>query len=596
DWIGSMEEYFPYIDAPLDPANYVREAAQHAHNALEALQWTGWQPAVAPAAFTDLFPFAPNAVQQEAIKLAAQLDDAALIIVEVTTGAGKTETALYLADHQGAVRRQRGLYIAMPTMATSNQMFSRASTFLQNRYQTAAARPLLIHSQARWLQDNPPPALSVEEDLDGTAAAATRDMSWFLPRKRSLLTPFGVGTVDQTLLSVLQTRHFFVRLFALSNKTIIFDEVHAYDVYMSELFQQLLRWLRMVGATVILLSATLPAATRRRLVEAYTGTEKPELTNAPYPSITWASGAQSGVIPLAATEARPPIALHRIDRNPQSVVEVLATNLKDGGCAAVICNTIDRAQAIYKALAEAALVPPTELILFHARTPFAWRDEIEKNVLDRFGKEGANRPQKAIVVATQVIEQSLDLDFDFMISDLAPVDLLLQRAGRLHRHPRPVRPKLVSTPSLSIAVNETTDIPDWENDGFIYEPYILLRTYLTLRDATELLLPVQTASLIEAVYDETSTLPPLSPALTELLTKAAETMMRNQDKARAEAKNRLIPKPNDEDLLSKRSPGLEEDSPELHSTFQALTRLGKRTIAVVCLHQTAQGLNTEPDG
>jgi len=596
DWIGSMEEFFPYVDTPIDPATYFTETGEQALNALAQLHWIGWQPPQTPVSFETLFPFAPNVVQQEAIKLVPQLDNPALVIIEVTTGAGKTETALYLADHQAATRQQRGMYIAMPTMATSNQMFSRTSVFLQKRYPSLPVLPLLVHSQARWLQADPPPEIVVTEE---TSDASLRDMSWFLPRKRSLLAPFGVGTVDQTLLSVLQTRHFFVRLFALSHKTIIFDEVHAYDVYMSELFQQLLRWLHRVGATVIILSATLPALTRRRLVAAYLGTADTDIPAAPYPAITWATANRNGVIALTATEARPPIALQWIDRDPQTIVNELTQQLRDGGCAAVICNTVARAQAIYQVLAAAALVPPADLLLFHARTPFAWRDEVEKTVLARFGKDGEQtgaRPSKAIVVATQVIEQSLDLDFDLMVSDLAPIDLLVQRAGRLHRHERGHRPPHLSTPMLYVAVAVVDDLPQFGNDHYVYESYILFRTYLALSGYPTLLLPQQTSALIEAVYGEATDAITVPATLAIEFEHAQQKMIKNQDKARQEAKLRLIPKPDDEDLLSRRSPGLEEESPELHASFQALTRLGERSLSVVCLHQLPKGLNTEPDG
>jgi len=598
DWIGSMEEYFPYVDAPLEPTTYFEQAGKQAIHALEQLNWTKWSPPKRTLPFKKLFPFSPNTVQQEAIRLAPKLGESALVIVEVTTGAGKTETALYLADHQAATHQQRGMYIAMPTMATSNQMFDRATEFLEKRYASDAAIPLLIHSQARWMSQTPSPDMNVDENESG---ASIRDMSWFLPRKRSLLSPFAVGTVDQSLLSVLQTRHFFVRLFALSHKTIIFDEVHAYDVYMSELFEMLLRWLRMVGATVILLSATLPAETRRRLLKAYSGVDNPDVLQAPYPSITWSSNGDSGVIPLKSTEARPPIALHWLNREPQTVCDVLAQQLSAGGCAAVICNTIARAQEIYSILEEANLVPEDDLILFHARNPSAWRNKIEKEVLARFGKDGeetGKRPCKSIVVATQVIEQSLDLDFDIMISDLAPVDLLLQRAGRLHRHERGNRPEHLSHPAFYVSVDQSNlSHPEFGNDKYVYAEYILIRSYLTLSGRDKLLIPQETAELIESVYDDKQLDKNHIPKeLLVVLGAAREKMEKEKKEAINEAKKRLILEPDDELLLYQRSPGLEEDSPELHAAFQALTRLGDRSISIVCLHECADGFNTEPDG
>lgn len=214
---------------------------------------------------------------------------------------------------------------------------------------------------------------------------------------------------------MLQTRHFFVRLLGLSHKTIIFDEVHAYDTYMSTLFQRLLGWLHAVGASVVILSATLPATSRRQLLQAYAGVEDEEMPEVFYPTITWAMEDEVGVVPLE-TSARRTVGLEWIEREPESIVERLKEELSQGGCAAVICNTVGRTPEVYRALQDADIVPEGDLILFHARFPSAWRDRIEDDVLARFGKDADERPEKAIVVATQVIEQSLDLDVDVMVS------------------------------------------------------------------------------------------------------------------------------------------------------------------------------------
>ena len=589
DWIGSVESYFPYAEPPLDLRRYAEQAAAQARRVLADLAWTGYRPPAATRRFEELFPFPPNAVQQAVVELAEKLKGPSLVLIEAPTGSGKTEAALYLADRWAQGEQQRGLYVAMPTMATSNQMYGRVATVLRSRYGAGTVEPLLVHSQARWMAAAPPPDVVSDDERED---ASTRSMTWFLPRKRSLLAPFGVGTVDQSLISVLQTRHFFVRLFGLSHKTIIFDEVHAYDTYMSTLFQRLLAWLRAVGASVVLLSATLPAQTRRELVQAYAGSDV-AVPDAPYPAITWTAGGQVGVVALPASESRT-VALEWIPHDPAAMVAGLRDALREGGCAAVICNTVARSQEVYRAIRDANLAAPGDLILFHARTPFAWRDEVEKRVLSRFGKAG-ERPHRAIVVATQVIEQSLDLDFDVMISDLAPVDLLLQRAGRLHRHKRPGRPAPVATPRLLVAVDEGEDVPEFGNDAHVYEPYILLRSLLTLQGRDRLTLPQETADLIEAVYGDAS-LTGLSPAWEAKLAVARQKMARDDDKEVFEARKRLVPPPTDHGLLASLNADLEEDAPEVNAAFQALTRLGDPSISLVCLHAVGDGLNTEPDG
>ncbi len=593
DWVGSMEKHFSYQDIPIEPAHYAKQAARQAHQALKRLGWIGWQPPTEPIGFQNLFPFVPNSMQEAVIDLAERLDRPSLAIIEVPTGAGKTEAALYLSDRWAHACQQRGLYVAMPTMATSNQMFGRVKRVLAQRYPDSLVNLHLIHSQARWSKDMKDLHLNIIDERErGTMAA----MSWFLPRKRSLLATFGVGTVDQTFLSVLQTRHFFVRLFGLSHKTIIFDEVHAYDTYMSTLFQRLLGWLRAIGASVIILSATLPAQSRRKLLQAYAGVADKDMPDVSYPAITWAMEGEVGIVPLQASEGRT-VALEWIEREPASAVSRLKELLGQGGCAAVICNTVGRAQKLYRALQMADVVADDRLILFHARFPPAWREKIEQKVLSCFGKDG-KRPDKAIVVATQVIEQSLDLDFDVMISDLAPVDLLIQRAGRLHRHQRDSRPVSLSTPRLMIAspgVQEETF--DFGPDTYIYERYILLRSYMALHKHSQMTLPRDTEPLIEAVYGkETPVDEHLSATVVDALAQARRRMEKHQEEHVEEALRRLVRPPHDERLLKQRNPMLEEDSPELHQVFQALTRLGPQTLPLVCLHQTEAGLTLEPDG
>jgi CRISPR-associated endonuclease/helicase Cas3 len=597
DWVGSMETYFPFIPLPVDVAHYARRAERQAREALNALNWTGWQPPQHAQAFCELFHVdAPRPMQAEVVKLADQLDRPALVIIEAPTGVGKTEAALYLADHWARVLRQRGMYVAMPTMATSNQMHERVNKMLAHRYPDMTIAPLLVHSQARWMQTRPPQDINIADEEIEDTTQALEAMTWFLPSKRSLLAPFGVGTVDQTFLSVLQTRHFFVRLFGLSHKTLIFDEVHAYDTYMSTLFQRLLGWLRAVGTSVVILSATLPAQTREELVRAYAGDEI-EVPPAPYPATTWAMEGRVGVIgtPEEDKPARPErtVALDWLTRDPTMIAERLREALSEGGCAAVICNTVGRSQDVYRVLRESEIVPDENLILFHARFPFGWRKKIETRVLKQFGKKG-NRPHKAIVVATQVIEQSLDLDFDLMISDLAPVDLLIQRAGRLHRHGGRERPQPLSEPHLWITKPDIKNgAPNFGNDKWVYEYYVLLRSYLTLQGQTRWSLPADTRDLIEAVYGPDE---PATGDFVHLLPDERRKMQGHNTEDADKARQKLVLAPDHRRLLKESNAGLQEDAPEVHKAFRALTRLGRPSVSVVCLHRIDGRLNTEPDG
>lgn len=590
DWVGSRnEECFGFVGEPMSTRQYADRAAEKAVKSLADLGWRGWQPSGNAQPFAQTFAYLnfrePHPVQQRVIDLAQHLELPTLLILEAPTGMGKTETALYLADTWLQQQRGRGLYVAMPTQATSNQMFDRVKEFLGQRYPDELVNLHLLHGQASWTDRLKEIELqTVGED----AAAGVAALTWFKPRKRTLLAPFGVGTVDQTLLSILQTNHFFVRLFGLSHKVIIFDEVHAYDTYMNTLFHRLLEWLRAIGTSVIILSATLPDKTRRELIKAYTGQTITESTSA-YPALTLANAQQQETIALPVPSAHTVHLNWGVNQDPEAIVSFLKQQLTHGGCVAVICNTVRRAQDIYCALKAAHLdILEDNLILFHARFPPIWRQQIEQKVLDKFGKNG-QRPHKAIVVATQVIEQSLDLDFDLMISDLAPVDLLIQRAGRLHRHRREER--YGHTRRFVIVQPEQSEngLPELPRQKYVYDPYILLRSYLALHQRSHIEIPTDTVALIETVYgnpvDET-----LTPEWQTALSQAKRKLTDSERKAKSKATPYLVLRPGNQGLLYQGTLDLDEENPETHETFRAQTRDIGLSITLICLFKTADKL------
>ncbi len=606
DWLGSNEAYFPFVEADIDLEEYFIQAIDKARRALRETGWLEWLPPSDTIDFkilcdvTDLRP-----LQTAVVHLASQMSGPGMVIIEAPTGVGKTEAALYLADYWVYTLQQRGTYVAMPTMATSNLMFERVKKVLKCRYPDSILNYHLLHGNALLLNSDVLPRLTkigAREEKQGTIAA----LSWFTKAKRGLLAPFAVGTVDQTLLSILQTPHFFVRLLGLSHKTIIFDEVHAYDTYMEELFFLLLHWLRAVNASVIILSATLPKATRLKLVAAYTGIDEKEVkfpNEARYPIVTWTSGDPPQVISLPLTDERKGI-LETISHNPLKIADKLALLLRDGGCAAVLCNTVERAREVFETLSTdprlKTVIAAEDFTLFHARFPLAWRLEIEELVKNRFGKpeheEAAKQPRRpAIVVATQVIEQSLDLDFDLMVSDLAPIDLIIQRAGRLHRHAErdALRPESLHQARLLVAIPNLNaeGLPDFpRGDQWIYGTYWLLRSYLALRDLPALVTPRDTSALIESVYDRHITLPGADSApFASALQSAWEKSDADRQKAKSEADKNLIVSPTAIDFLEHPNADLEEDNPDLHRYRQAATRLSPPSVTLICLHRARDG-------
>jgi CRISPR-associated endonuclease/helicase Cas3 len=359
----------------------------------------------------------------------------------------------------------------------------------------------------------------------------------------------------------------------------------------------LLEWLGALQCSVVLLSATLPVARRNALLQAWvegaTGKPGTQIQNAdqgyPRVSVARASGAiESFALPVSE-RSRWLLGLRWIGRD--ALAADLLSALAGGGCAAVVCNTVSEAQETYSDLRRILDQQPEadrpELELLHSRFMLRDRQRIEKAVLERFGPSDSGRPTKAILVATQIVEQSLDLDFDLMVSELAPVDLLLQRSGRLHRHPRQSRPRQLADPGLWIID------PDCDEDGLpvfgrrscgVYQPYILLRSWVALRPRTTIRIPEDVEELIEGTYGENAEAAE-SPLQSELrrMKSRMDADIANMEQ---EARNRFLPKPWAEVPLSNFTENpLEEDNPAVHQRLQAVTRLTDASVQIVRLCQ-----------
>ena len=615
DWIGSNTRFFPYDDSA-DLSMYPQKAQRRAGEALDGLGWRLHPHPRGRRSFTKLFPGipSPNTLQQEAESIASNLDGPGIVIIEAPMGEGKTEAALCLADHWTEGAGLRGFYFALPTQATSNQMFTRIRDFLESSYPEDPVQLQLLHGHASLsaefevLRRNgdllfSPQYTGVEGRSDHLGVTAAE---WFTYRKRGLLAAFGVGTIDQVLLAGLRTRHVFVRLFGLSGKTVIIDEVHAYDTYMTTLLERVLEWLAALGSPVVLLSATLPRNRRAALISAYhkgLGQEVTGEDDAEYPRISWALGSSGSGSQTVGVSPRSEKTIHlemingpsaSQDGEPFQLGELLGNALAHGGCGAVICNTVRRAQEVYHALRprfpDLAEDGHPELDLLHSQYPFHAREEREKRSLARYGRPGdpaVRRPCRSILVATQVIEQSLDLDFDLMISDMAPADLLLQRAGRLHRHLRAPRPPGLERPRLLVMQpGMAGGVPRFDpGTAAVYDRHVLLRSWLALSGREGIHVPGDVESIIESVYDDNpkpdGLLCPLGEAWEETLRELQDA----RDREKREAAARWIKRPSDiRQLWRLTEDAREEDAPDFHEAHQALTRLTSPSSPSVLLH------------
>lgn len=602
DWIASNHDCFPFAGDKVRLPHYSRRARWLAWIALHQLGWFHRPSGMTARSFQELFDKVPNSLQEQVLAIAPRLNGPSLVLLEYPMGGGKTEAALYLADYLAATAGQKGAYFALPTMATSNQMFGRVNRYLANRFPGTTVNAQLMHGHA---------ALNTEFELlrradeqrlvqprgkrkvRGVRLAEVGESKearllaseWFTYKKRGLLAPYGIGTIDQALLAVLQTKHFFVRLFGLAGKVVILDEVHAYDTYMQTLLARLLTWLAACGTSVVLLSATLPAHTRQGLLDAYAaGRGLTELVEPPvsYPRITWVTDEGTEAVHIDGAAKRS-VALHHHAQTGEEWIGALKDGLQEGGCAAVIVNTVTRAQAVYQQLQ--GHFASDELYLFHARYPFDDRMQREREVLARFGPASADRPHRAVVVATQVIEQSLDLDFDLMVTDLAPVDLVFQRSGRLWRHQRPWRPQGWTEPTLWLLMPEVDEqgVPQFDpGSSRVYDPHTLLRSWLVLSAEERLQIPDRLEAQVETVYQPVDA-PEELPEPIQVLWRQSRTKLEQEEKEdRQQASIRYIPDVHTE-LLDKQWGDLGEEEGEKHPALQALTRLGGISVTAVCL-------------
>ncbi|MDD5328429.1 MAG: CRISPR-associated helicase Cas3' [Sulfuricella sp.] len=496
DWIGSDERFF-LSESRTEEV----DAASIARNALNTI---GFLPPVLNEnlSFEFLFDFPPNDMQEKAL---ATITGPGVYVIEAPMGMGKTEAALGAAYQLMSTGKANGIYFALPTQATSNRIHLRMNDFLRRIAQEAPASRL-IHGNS-WLMEADYgicPAATLKQGAAQNDARTGRD--WFASTKRALLAPFGVGTVDQALLGVVAAKHFFVRHFALAGKVVILDEVHSYDLYTGTLIDKLISTLEGLGCTVIVLSATLTGKRRGRMVSCFDAAS--DGAGLPYPLIT---GRKEGVS-IEPVAAMPPKSLNvKVDFvAAESAIEDAIALARNGGTVLWICNTVDVAQKQYRRFAELTQ-GEFPVGLLHSRFPFWRREELEAEWMERFGKSGTTRCG-SILVSTQIVEQSVDLDADLLITELAPTDMLLQRIGRLWRHERGPRP--VDTARLCI-LEEEKSIDEFRimepkeivkalgSKSNVYAPFVLLRSLEVWKAAQpQVTIPLQIRQLIESTYRE----------------------------------------------------------------------------------------------
>lgn len=554
DWIASNTTYFPLISA--DQKGEFGDYPKRIENAWTTIGFPNmWESkarfGLDDEAFKERFGFLPNPTQADIISTATDAESSGIYVIEAPMGLGKTEAALALSEILAARAGAGGMFFGMPTQATSNGIFPRLEKWaggLAEDEQTLLAIKL-AHGNAA-LNEDYRELFTGHSNLNIESDSGLIVHDWFSGRKQTLLSDFVIGTVDQLLMAALKQKHVMLKHFGLSGKVVVVDECHAYDAYMSQYLDMAIKWLGIYKVPVIILSATLPEKRRAELIEAYTDSEKHRAKHTEahidktiadeawkhslaYPLLTYTENNAVKQKALAFDGENKEVSVRRIIRD-----EVAATAgyaVERGGCVGVIVNTVRKAQEIAAELQSA--FPKAEVIIMHAQFIMTDRAKREEQILKRVGKHSTPESRRGlIIVGTQVLEQSLDLDFDLMITELCPMDLLLQRTGRLHRHNR-VRPQGLETASCFV-LDETDDSFD-SGSAAIYGEWLLMRTRALLPN--KLTIPSDIPLLVQQTYDETNN--EMLGELTEGMKKAQEENKLRTDEKENNAKKYQIKKP-----------------------------------------------------
>jgi len=528
DWIVSNEDLFEYVDSIRIIKSYY-ERIEKAWDKLSLPEcWipgNAWEN-LGNEYFKKRFEIEkPRPVQVAVVDILKDVTNPGIVIIEAPMGEGKTEAALAAAELLAYRTKRSGVFFALPTQASANGLFMRVCSWIARLEDGVDHSVYLAHGKADlnelyskmrkateeigcyWVGG------ATEEDTDEDAIIVH---DWLSGRKKGILADFVIGTIDQVLMGGLKQKHLALRHLGLANKVIILDECHAYDAYMSQYLYKVLNWLGAYNVQVVVLSATLPGDKRKQLIDAYLNKDYPQFdvveesilpdwaTTYDYPIITYTSNNMVFQKNVNASRRNQYVEVNKI-KTDEEIIPLLEKLLSEGGCAGIIVNTVKRAQRITGELRK--IFGEENVLLLHSHFIAVDRAIKEKELFEKLGAKG-KRPDKCIVVGTQVFEQSCDIDFDVLITDICPMDLLIQRIGRLHRHLRK-RPTQLLKPQCFVIVDKLNEFD--VGSELIYGKYLLMNTFSLL--PSQMKLPDDIPKLVQKTYDDKGVL--ISPELQE---------------------------------------------------------------------------------
>jgi len=476
DWLGSHDTFFPIDNGKADRLQLAPDAAVRILKSVglnvqanqQALQKQLWE-------FEPLFGFLPHPLQQALERLPTDDPAHRLLIAEAETGSGKTEAALIRFFRLFVAGEVDGLYFALPTRVAARELYQRVLTYVKKAFPDLTTRPMVLLAvpgyalvdgiEARLLPNR-------SSTCSDESEQQKQERTWAAEHpKRFLAATIAVGTIDQALLSALQTPHAHLRSVCLDRQLLVVDEVHASDPYMRHLLTELLRH-HLTSSHALLLSATLGAVAQDAFLGAARGgrpeSKLDDALKTPYPTLTNGMGEHLPLV--AASTCSKSVMVECISHlsDPSALLPTIQQALAQGSRILVVLNTVGRTLALQRSVEDAV---PTDVLFHcgdviaphHGRYSPVDREQLDAAVSQRLGK--GSTPGPLLLIGTQTLEQSLDIDADLLITDLCPMDVLLQRIGRLHRHDRE-RPASMKEAHCLLLTPESGSLEDWlQSDG-----------------------------------------------------------------------------------------------------------------------------------
>ncbi|MBN1880440.1 CRISPR-associated helicase Cas3' [bacterium] len=507
DWLGSNSNVFPYSESTEeDRWEFACSRAEFIVKATGISADVGRRfLAGKTVSFNLVSTFEPRPMQRliETIDISRS---GSIVILEAETGSGKTEAALLYFFRLFTAGAVDGIYFALPTRTSAVQIWERVKRIIASVFEDSGYPPEVTLAVPGYLDPKDQPGhFHLDELCEDNSYERLRHWASESPKKY-LAGVIVIGTIDQILLSGLQIPHTHLRAGTLLRHLLVVDEVHASDAYMNSILLEVVRRQIRSGSHVLLMSATLGIATKQMMVAAGTmGISTPSIeqaTNESYPLIT--VGSKSGI-----AKYHPPISksiqvktievsLTKTIADPQKISEIALSAALKGAKVLVIRNTVKDCIKTQRSLETLSKISNSMSCLFclkgvpaphHSRFARIDRIHLDKALEQYLGHNSKNSP--VIAIATQTVQQSLDIDSDFLITDICPSDVLLQRFGRLHRHDRPSRPSEFEKPQAMVLVPTDRNLHSFINragpaSGSAKSPHGLGTVYEDLRiiDAT----------------------------------------------------------------------------------------------------------------